>query len=94
MDTRQLPGSEFHISDSARDELLDELMKIREELRTPIETIETKGPYLHSAKLAQDLGITISFNKWMLQQYDIDATPEELPKLKMTYIYIGDSGDV
>ena len=50
---------------------------------TPVE----QQHHQQSARLATELGIPLTIKKWCLQDFDIDATPNDLPKLTATYIF-------
>ena len=96
---KRVPDSKYHISDASRDELLEELTDIRDEIATkgtqfvpwkPEGTLANHAP--QNSKLMNKFGVPLKLNdgESILQDMTISALPDEHPKLVITYLYIGE----
>ena len=75
------------MNEHMRKVVLIELRLIKEVLAERVKCVPVRQTYTQSGRLARELGLPLEFKKWMLQTFDIDAEPTELPKLTATYIF-------
>jgi hypothetical protein len=89
MNTGPIPNSKFHISNASRNELVEMLDEIREELRAPTPAqLDTARGHTPASKYALEVGVPFDFNGWVLEKFDILSEPNEVPKLNATYVRI------
>ena len=88
----EMPNDKYDISDASREELIEELYKIKSEcaelLRKDIPVDTQEEPHSQGGKLAVELGMPMNFRNWLFQGYHINAgNANDLPLLTMNYIY-------
>ena len=83
----EMPNDKYNISDASREELVEELHKIKSEcaelLRKDIPVDEVG--HAPSSKYVNEVGVPSAFNGWMLWKFDILVEPDEHPTLTAVY---------
>jgi len=83
------PLMEYGITYKSHAEIMEALQEIQADLAELHKCVEAETPHQFSAQLANELGVPMNFKNWSLQEFDVEAVPNDLPKLTATYIYIG-----
>ena len=81
------PLMEYGITVASHTEIMNALLEIKADLAELHKCVPVETQF--SAQLANELGVPMKFKNWSLQEFDMEAVPDDLPKLTATYIYIG-----